>query len=468
MSYTMVKRNWFLLLLIAMLALLVACSDDSEDTATDNNDSTDSNTDNNTDNNTDDNEASEAGLSGTFEIQYFVGGYGDAWWKDAIAAFKKEHPNLEIIEQAGPNVNTEMNTRWVSNDPPDLVYIDGAGADKGQMIKDGQLMDISEWAAGINMEDGTPLLDSFISPVEKFENGAIYTLPLVFDTWGIWYDSAWFEEKGWDIPTDFDSWFASMKKIKEDEGISPFITTGQHPQYFLRGVLQPAFAAAGGNELLNNLLNGNVETWEGPEVLEVMKKVEAIVSAGLVDEGFAAYNHTQSQMNFLLHKNAYIPVGFWLPNEMKNDTPDSLEFGFTPTPMNNAGEPFTLVPDIRTIAVATEAKNPEAAKAFLEFIFTKEYALKFAEATGAIMNLKGVDLSANDRVPQFLKNINDMINDPNEVELYSRITPEGEDLAVAVDMIPEIYLQIVDILLGEITAEQFVENMRNKAIELRK
>lgn len=194
----------------------------------------------------------------------------------------------------------------------------------------------------------------------------------------------------------------------------------------------------------------------------MLKKVEKIAKAGVIDSGFAAYNHTQSQMNFLMHKNAYIPVGFWLPNEMKNDTPDSFEFGFTPTPMNDPGQPLALVPDIRTIAIAEKAKNPEAAKAFLEFIFTEEYAQAFAESTGAIMNMKDVDLSSNTNVRDFLKNINEMINNPGAVHTYKRYTPDAEQQKIAVEITNEIKLLIIDILLGDITAEEFVDKMVKK------
>ncbi|BDH61872.1 hypothetical protein MTP04_20020 [Lysinibacillus sp. PLM2] len=457
MKGTVYKKSWLFLLATLLLLVLAACSDNTatpDDTETD------------PESTSTDEEA--GGISGELEIQYFVGGYGDTWWKTVIEDFKKAYPDVEVIEHSGPDINTEMNTRWISNDPPDVVYIDGNGSNETQMISDGQLMDISEWAKGITLEDGTPLLDSFISPVEELDGGKIYSLPLVFDTWGVWYDGNWFEEQGWEAPSDFDSWLASMKQIKEDTGIAPFNTTGQYPQYFQRGVLYPAFGAAGGEELLNNLSNGVVEAWESDEALEVMKKVEAIVDAGLVDTGFAAYSHTQSQMNFLLHKNAYIPVGFWLPNEMINDTPEGFEYSFVPTPMNDAGEPMALVPDIRPVAIAQEADNPEAAKAFLEFIFTEKYAQKFAESTGAIMNLKNVDLSSNNNVPAFLKGINEMINNPGAIQIYERSTPtDTKEQEINVEMTNEIKLQIVEILMGRIDAEEFVERITNKAKELR-
>lgn len=458
------NKSWLFVLVTLLLLVLAACSNT---TTTEESEPEKPTETGNTEEGTSE-ESTSGGISGDLEIQYFVGGYGDAWWKEVIADFKTAYPDVNVIEHAGPNINTEMNTRWISNDPPDVVYIDGAGSSETQMIADGQLMDISDWAKGLTLEDGTPLLDSFISPAEELDGGKIYSLPLVFDTWGIWYDSAWFDAQGWEVPTDFDSWLASMKQIKEEAGIAPFNTTGQYAQYFQRGVLNPAFAAAGGEQLLNDLADGVVEAWESEEVLAVMKKVEAIVDAGLVDSGFAAYNHTQSQMNLLLHQNAYIPVGFWLPNEMKNDTPADFVYGFVPTPMNDPGKSMALIPDIRTIAIAKEADNPEAAKAFLEFIFTEEYAQKFAESTGAIMNMKNVDLSANNRVPEFLKGINDMINEPGQIEIHDRNTPEGDrEKEIAVEITNEIKIQIVEILLGQIDAEEFVNRMTNKAKELR-
>jgi len=454
------KKYLYLVLVSLLLIILVACSNDTTS------DDSDAETDNTNQGATNE-DGVNSDISGELEIQYFVGGYGDKWWKEVIGDFKAAYPEVEIIEHAGPDINTKMNTRWISNDPPDVVYIDGNGANETQMISDGQLMDISEWAKTLKMEDGTPLLESFISPAEELAGGKIYSLPLVFDTWGVWYDGAWFKKQGWEAPVDFNSWIASMKQIKEEAGIVPFNTTGQYAQYFQRGVLYPAFAAAGGEELLNNLSKGVVEAWESEEALAVMKKVQEIVEAGLIDSGFAAYSHTQSQMNFLLHKNAYIPVGFWLPNEMINDTPEDFVYSFSPTPMNDSNDPMALVPDIRTIAIAQESDNPEAAKAFLEFVFTEKYAQKFAELTGAIMNLKKVDLSANNNVPEFLKGINEMINNPGQIQIYKRKTPEGVEQEYAVEITAEIKLQIVEILMGRIDAEEFVKNMADKSRQLR-
>lgn len=435
----------FVLMVLFILVLAVGCSSDggSEEGSSD------------------DKTASDGKVNGKLEIQYFVGGYGDSWWKEVIGDFEEKYPDVKVVQHAGPNINEEMRSRWVSGDPPDVVYIDGAGSSETQMVEDGQLMNLSDWVKDIKLKDGTPLIDSFIVDPPKYD-GEIYSLPLVFDTWGTWYDKAWFEKNNWEVPTDFESFMSTMGEIKESEGIAPFVTTGKYPYYFLRGMLYPAFGAAGGNELLNGVIKGKKGAWTSDEVLEVMKNVEKMAKKGYIDSGFGALNHTQSQMNFLLHKNAFIPVGFWLPNEMEKSKPEGLEYGFIPSPMNEAGEPMAVVPDLRPLAIAEEAENPEAAKAFVEFVFTKEYAKLFSEHTGAIMNLKGVDLASNDKVPQYLIDANKMINNPDKAKIYHKPHPMSADLETPISN------ALVSLMLGNISAEEFTQKAEEAAAEYRK
>lgn len=451
------KSKWLISVVIAvfLLGILAGCASGTQDAGSDAGQSEDSG-----DSEEPATEEGSGDISGELEIQYFVGGYGDAWWKEVIADFQEEYPDVTIVEHAGPNINDEMRTRWISNDPPDVVYIDGAGSSETQMVEDGQLMDLTEWAESITLDDGSPLLDSFIVEPNTHD-GKLYTLPLVFDTWGMWYNAALFEEKGYTVPTDFDSWMDSMAEIKDKEGIPPFTTTGQHPYYFLRGVLYPAFAAVGGDELLADLVTGKEGAWTSEPVLNVMKKVQKMQEEGMIDPGFAAINHTQSQMNFLLGENAFIPVGFWLPNEMAGDKPDDLEYGFIPSPMQDAGEPFRIVPDLRPLAIAQEAENAEAAKAFVEFAFNREYASLFSELTGAMINLTGVDLAANDNVPDYLKTANEMINDPEQVQINRLPHPMSADLETPISD------ALVALMTGSIDAEEFTKKAEEAAANYR-
>ena len=455
-------RNLLVLLAAFFLLFVVACAPDEAPVGDDDEDveAAEDETSEEDSTSEDDAESSDGTISGELEIQYFVGGYGDSWWKEVIADFQEEYPDVEIIEHAGPNINEEMRSRWVSGDPPDVVYIDGAGSSETQMVEDGQLMNLTEFASEIELEDGSKLVDSFIAEPSTYD-GELYSLPLVFDAWGTWYDRGRFEEHGYEVPTDFESFMSTMGEVQENEGIDPFVTSGQHPYYFSRGMLYPAFAAYGGNELLADIVQGAEGAWMTDEAVEITDNVERMVEAGYIDSGLGALNHTQSQMNFLLEDNAFIPVGFWLPNEMANDTPEDFKFGYIPSPMNPEGEPMAIVPDLRPLAIAEDAENPEAAKAFVDFVFTREYAELFSEHTGAIMNVSDVDLSNNPNVPEYLIEANAMINDPEQVQIYYLPHPMSADLETPLSD------ALISFLLGNMTAEEFREAAEEAAANYR-
>src|SRR5690606_16348532 len=129
--------------------------------------------------------------------------------------------------------------------------------------------------------------------------------------------------------------------------------------------------------------------------------------------------------------------------------------------MNAADEKYAIVPDLRPLAIAQEAENPDAAKAFVEFVFTREYASSFSEHTGAIMNLNGVDLTQNENVPEYLMKANAMINDPDVVQIYEKPHPMSADLETPIGN------ALISLMLGNMTAEEFVAEAEKAAEEYR-
>ncbi|MDF2834368.1 MAG: carbohydrate transporter, N-acetylglucosamine/diacetylchitobiose-binding protein [Paenibacillus sp.] len=340
-------------------------------------------------------DAGAAQLKGDFEIQYFVGGYGDSWWKSMIAQFKELHPDLKIKESAGPKINDQMKPRWIQNDPPDLVYIDGAGGlDVSQAVKDGQLLDLTDWFANAENVDGEKLSEVVITQPSPID-GKMYTVPLVFGSWGTFYDKALFAKNGWEAPTDFDSFLAVSEKIKS-AGIAPYIHPGIYTGYLTGGFLFPAIVSANGDDasILQDISDLKEGIFKSEPVLKAVGQLVTMRDKGYIDQAAVALNHTDSQMQFLQHKDAFIPNGLWLPNEMAKDTPEGFEFGYIPSISQAPGGKYVANPYTSPFAIAAKAKNPEAAKAFIQFVFTKKAAIEWAEKTGALMNLK-VDLDGS-------------------------------------------------------------------------
>ena len=372
--------------------------------------------------------SSDKKLTGDFEIQYFVGGYGDAWWKEMIAEFQKKYPDLKIKESAGAKINDQMKPRWIQGNPPDFVYIDGAGANARQMVKDDQLLDITDWLKDLKNADGEKLSDLLISKPEEYEPGKNHTVPLVFGSWGTFYDKALFTKNGWEEPKDFESFLAVSGKIKAS-GMMPYIHTGVYPYYIAGGLLDSATVSANKDDasILKKVASLEPGIFKSEPVMKALDKIVQLRDKGFIDPGSVSLNHTDSQALWLQHKAAFIPNGLWLENEMKKDIPQGFDFGFIPSISQEKGGKYIAIPYTSTIAVAKKAKNPEAAKAFIQFLFTKQHAVRWAELTGALMNVKA-DLESS-KASNVVKSAMKYYNSPNTVVAPEVVLPADVEKA---------------------------------------
>lgn len=388
-------------------------------------------------------------LTGDFEIQYFVGGYGDKWWKKVIADFKAANPDLNVIEAGGPKINEQTKPRWIGGNPPDFVYIDGPGLNDRQMVEDGQLEDLTEWLKTAKNVDGDLISDILAQPPQQFD-GKTYNIPLVLNSWGVFWNKALFKEKGWTEPTDFASFLDVGSKIK-DAGVTPFIHTGKYPYYINGAILYPAIVSANNNDysILQDMAANKIEAFQSPAVLAGLNKIVELRDKGFIDKASIQINHTDSQMLFLQNKDAFIPNGLWLPNEMAKDVPQGFDFGFIPSLTQDAGGKVVANTSTATVAVAKNGKNKEAAKAFLQFIFSKAQASQWAELSGAPSNIKG-DIS-NSNAPSFVKDAAKYLTDPNTVVIPTITYNADVDKAMqdATDALT----------ISKITPEQWVERV---------
>jgi N-acetylglucosamine transport system substrate-binding protein len=402
-------------------------------------------------------------IEGDFEIQYFVGGYGDAWWKSQLKQFGEKYPDLKIKESAGPKINAQMKPRWIQGDPPDLIFIDGAeGLDVPTAIKDGQLLDITDWYKTAQNVEGELITDLLIAPSTPVD-GRVYNIPMVFGSWGTFYDKALFTKNGWEVPTDFDSLLAVSEVIKAS-GTHPYVYTGVHVGYLVGGFVNPAIVSANGDnpQILQDMADLKEGVFSTPPVRAALQQVVTMRDKGYFDPASAALNHTDSQMTFLQHKDAFIPNGLWVENEMKNDKPADFEFGYIPSVTQAPGGKYIANPYTTLIAVAAKAKNPEAAKAFIQFIYTKKAAVEWAESTGAILNVKaGAEVEASN-ASSITKGALKYFSDPNLVVLppvsgtNADVNKEIENatLALATD--------------SKVTIEQWIERVEKAAAKARK
>lgn len=318
-------------------------------------------------------------LEGSFELQIFAGGYGSQAWEEIVAAFEAEHPELDVIVYMDANVNKQMQTRWIQGNPPDFVFLTGSNLPIEEYLAEGLLMDLTDFYETAKMCDSEDLLKDHINPylVPRYD-GKVVQMPILMSCYGMWYDAALYEQHGLTQPSNFDE-LKALGTAAKSKDLSAFIYPGQNAGYLTWGLVMPAVAAYGQEYFDKIHLATDANAFRDERFVSVLKRLEELADAGFFHQGTVSLNHIQSQMQWLQHSGLMIPNGLWLENEMKKDIPDGFKMRYSPSPLITADQTPTIISDSATVGIPTAAKNPDAAKEFLRFLYKPENIVKFTE-----------------------------------------------------------------------------------------
>ena len=361
------------------------------------------------------NELGEKELTGKFELQIFVGGYGAEAWEYAIAEFQKLNPNLDITAHMDTNVNAQTKTRWSKDNPPDFVFLEGTNIPTDTWMREGKLQDLSQLFNETTVYGTDTLVKDHVKDGLTFtygDTGGIYQLPIMLSTYGVWYDEALLSQNGWNYPTNYEE-LKTFGQATKAAGISPMIYTGQYSGYAVWGFLMPAVAA---NAVESNDLDyfydvcmaSDASVWSDPRFKDELQKIADLAADGYFEPTGLSMNHITSQVAWLNHKAALIPNGLWLETEMKDSTPDGFKMRYYPSVMQDPGQPTCIIATASTIGIAEKAKNQEAAEAFVRFLYTDDMSKAFAEKC-AVPAATKTDMSAAN-LTETAKQVYAMIN----------------------------------------------------------
>jgi N-acetylglucosamine transport system substrate-binding protein len=331
------------------------------------------------------------------DVVIFDGGYGDEY---AINVndnlYGKLYPDAEITYAGTQRLQEQYQARVVDGNPPDVMDNSGAGNfNTTSLYNDGQLADLTDlMEAPAYGQEGVTFADSLIpgSQTDGEFDGKQYVLKYVFSTYGIWYNQAKFQEKGWEYPKTWDDMLALCQTIKDDGEMAPWTYQGLYP-YYIRAVFDQLVFKSGGWDAQLKLDNLAEDAWTQPVVKQAMDAIRALYDNGYVLEGTEGLSHTESQTFWLEGEAAFIPCGAWLENEMKDVIPEGFEMVVQPVPSLTAEDalPFeaTQASAGEDFIVFAQGKNVQGGKEYLRLLFSQEGARFFSEATKSLTAVAG-------------------------------------------------------------------------------
>ncbi|MCH1624161.1 carbohydrate ABC transporter substrate-binding protein [Fredinandcohnia quinoae] len=360
---------------IAMLSLgLMACQSDANKTQRD----------------------SEDGKKTTLQIAALESAYGKDMWTKLADAYEDANPDVKVELTVDKNIEEVISPNMKAGNYPDVVLVATGRklALTETLIKDKALEDITDvldmnvYGEDVKVKD--KLIPGFTDTLatNPYNDGKTYLAPMFYSPTGLFYNAGLLEEKGWEVPKTWDEMWELGEKAKE-EGIALFTypTTGYFDAFTYSLLL-----SAGGPDFYNKAMTYEDGIWETPEATKVFETVDKLAKytekttvANANDQDFR-----KNQQLILDNKAIFMPNGTWVVGEMA-DAPraEGFEWGMTALPAVETGGDSYAFTFFEQMWIPSQAKNKDAAKDFLTFVYSDKAAGIFAESN-AIQPIQGM------------------------------------------------------------------------------
>jgi raffinose/stachyose/melibiose transport system substrate-binding protein len=231
---------------------------------------------------------------------------------------------------------------------------------------------------------------------------ATFCVPMAAVIHGFIYNKSVFDDLKLTPPKTEAEFFALLQKIKDDGTYTP-LAMGTKDQWE---------AATMGYEVIGPNYwhgeQGRLALLAGKEKLTDPEWVEPFTELAkwgpYMGDGFQAQSYADSQNMFTLGRAAIYPAGSWeIPNFEQQA---NFKMGAFAAPLPKAGDQCYLSdqPD-HALGMNAHTKNPEAARKFLEWLTTPEFASVYSNALPGFYPLSNAKVTVTDPLAQDFLNM---------------------------------------------------------------
>jgi raffinose/stachyose/melibiose transport system substrate-binding protein len=310
------------------------------------------------------------------------------WNEKIIPAFQKAHPDIKVVFQpsAPTEYNAALNSKLDAGTAGDIIACRPFDASL-ELFKKGHLTSVND----------VPGMDKF-SDVAKAgwstdDGKTTFCVPVASVIHGFIYNKDAFDKLGIQPPATEDEFFAALDKIKADGTYTP-LDLGTKDQWEAATM---GYQNIGPNYWMGE--EGRLALIAGKQKLTDPQWVEPFKVlarwAPYLGEGYQAQAYPDSQNLFSLGRSAIYPAGSWDISQFNAQA--QFKMGAFPPPVKKAGD-TCYISDHVDIALGMNAKskNAEAAKTFLAWTATPEFAEIYSNALPGFFSLQSGDIALQD------------------------------------------------------------------------
>lgn len=314
-------------------------------------------------------------------------------WEDTIIpAFEAQHPNIKVVfaPTAPAEYNGVLNTKLEGGTAGDLITCRPFDTSLG-LFDQGHLASLNDLAGMDNFSDVAK--SAWITD----DSSDVFCVPMASVIHGFFYNADAFSELGLEEPTTRDEFFAVADAIKAD-GSYDAIGMGTADQWEAATM---GFQNVGPNYWLGE--EGRLGLIAGTEQYTDQQYVDTWAElaswAEYMPSGFEAIKYPDAQSLFTLGRSAIYPTGSWEISVFEDQA--DFEMGIFPPPVESAGD-TCFISDHTDIALGmnTASENADAAKIFLEWMTTAEFAEMYSNSLPGFFTLSNHDVSLDNPLAQ--------------------------------------------------------------------
>ena len=314
------------------------------------------------------------------------------WQEKLIPAFEAKNPGIKVVfsPSAPTEYNAALNAKLDAGSAGDLITCRPFDASL-ELYNKGHLADLTSLAGMENFSDVAR------SAWTTDDGKASFCVPMASVIHGFIYNKDAFDQLGITPPATEAEFFAALDKIKEDGNYVPMAM----------GTKDLWEAATMGYQNIGPTYwkgeEGRLALIKGEQKLTDPQWVEPFATLAkwkdYLGDGFEAQSYPDSQNLFTLGRAAIYPAGSWEISVF--NTQAQFKMGAFPPPVRNAGD-TCYISDHNDIGIGLNAKskNAEAAKTFLSWVASPEFATIYANALPGFFSLNSAAVKMEDPLAQ--------------------------------------------------------------------
>ncbi|WP_407645580.1 ABC transporter substrate-binding protein [Gemmobacter lutimaris] len=310
-------------------------------------------------------------------------------WQDTIIpAFEAANPGIKVVfaPSAPAEYNAVLNSKLDAGSAGDLITCRPFDASL-ELYNKGQLADLSGLASMANFSDVAK------SAWQTDDGAATFCVPMASVIHGFIFNADAFAELGIEVPKTEAEFFAALDKIKADGTYIP-MAMGTNDQWEAATMgyqnIGPNYwkGEEGRKALIAGTQKLTDEAWVAP-YRQLAKWKDYL------GDGFEAQTYPDSQNLFTLGRAAIYPAGSWEISGFNAQA--GFKMGAFPPPVPAVGDDC-YISDHTDIALGMNAKtaHPDAAKVFLDWVGSPEFATLYANALPGFFSLNSTPVEMED------------------------------------------------------------------------